>query len=220
MSEEPPNRAPERLPVGGEKWFLTIFAAIFIGLMGAEILSDFEIRRLSAVFILVFWIPLLVVHEFGHAIAAKLCGWAVDRIVIGYGPTLHTFHWGGTLIHLKAIPLSGYVLPRPTNLKIPRLKSTIIYAAGPAVEAFLALGLLFLVGPETMFHVSDSLTIVMAQSFCVSAAMGLIFTLVPHVTTTGGGKSWSDGMGILMSWRLPDEYFSARINASPNTAET
>jgi LytS/YehU family sensor histidine kinase len=38
------------------------------------ILDEFSTRKLSIVFFMLFWIPMLVVHELGHAIAAKRQG--------------------------------------------------------------------------------------------------------------------------------------------------
>lgn len=220
MPENSSNELPERPPKGAERWILTFFLAGFIGLMGAELLSDYGPRKLSALFFLLFWIPLLAIHEAGHAIAARACGWKVDRIVIGFGQTLKKLKIAKIPVYIKAFPLSGYVLPRPANLKSPRLKSTIIYAAGPGIEAVCVLLLIFIIGPEKIFRLSDSIPLIAAQSFCVAAALGLIFTLVPHKTSSGGGESWSDGMGILYSWRLPDAYFTRQITTSRNSDQT
>jgi regulator of sigma E protease len=54
---------------------------------------------------------LIIVHEFGHYICAKLGGMHVDRFsVIGIGPViLRLFTWRGTEFVISAIPFGAYV---------------------------------------------------------------------------------------------------------------
>ena len=57
---------------------------------------------LAAVF--VFGLVVLV-HELGHFIVAKLVGMRVDEFAIGFGPKLISFQKGETRYSLRAIPL-------------------------------------------------------------------------------------------------------------------
>lgn len=52
---------------------------------------------------------LIVLHEGGHFLAARLCGMKVERFSIGFGPTLLGFRRGGTLFQIAPIPLGGFV---------------------------------------------------------------------------------------------------------------
>jgi regulator of sigma E protease len=52
---------------------------------------------------------LIVLHEGGHFIVARLCGMRVERFSIGFGPTLIGFKRGGTLFQIAPIPLGGFV---------------------------------------------------------------------------------------------------------------
>ncbi|MDB6072121.1 MAG: rseP [Verrucomicrobiales bacterium] len=208
----PHNFLPERSPEGWEKGFIAILALGFLGLMGVNLMEDYEPRKLAIVFTILFWIPLLILHEFGHAVVARLCGWEVDGVVIGFGRTIARFNWSGTAVELKMVPLSGYVLPRPRNLRSPRLKNALIYAGGPGIELLAGLLVIAWLGPDVVFHRSEAMGVIAAQSFCVAAAIGLVFTLVPYnVESDSGGYVWSDGLGILMSAKLPDTYFQSRI---------
>jgi hypothetical protein len=202
---------PERSPQGGERWIAAIFSALFLLMMGLSLVEDYEPRKLGVVFALLFWVPLLIIHEAGHAIVAGLCGWEVERIVIGFGRTIARFKVAGVPVHLNAVPISGFILPRPRDLQSPRLKSTLIYAGGPFLECIAALVVVLLSGPEAMFQLSNSIPMIAAQSFCLVAALGLAFNLAPHTIRSQGGASWSDGLGILMSHRLPDAYFEDQI---------
>ena len=52
---------------------------------------------------------LVVLHEGGHFLAARLCGMRVERFSIGFGPTLLGFKRGGTTYQIAPIPLGGFV---------------------------------------------------------------------------------------------------------------
>ena len=206
--KERPLRRDERIAV-------IVMVTIFCGAMSAEILlNDFRPTKLSAFFIPLFWMPLVAIHEAGHAIVAHLCGWRVKRVVIGFGRRLKTFKVGRTPVHLLQIPIQGYVLPQPRDLKSPRLKNTLIYAAGPGIEILLVLIIYLIIGHDTMFSRVESVPIVALQSFCIAAALGIVINLIPMTTDKG---SWNDGMGILRSWTIPDEHFKRWI--SPEEAK-
>ena len=51
---------------------------------------------------------LIAVHEFGHFIAAKLCGVKVNEFSIGMGPLLWQKQKGETMYSLRAFPIGGY----------------------------------------------------------------------------------------------------------------
>jgi regulator of sigma E protease len=52
---------------------------------------------------------LIIVHEGGHFIVARLSGMRVDRFSIGFGPTLFSFKRGETIYQIALIPLGGFV---------------------------------------------------------------------------------------------------------------
>jgi regulator of sigma E protease len=52
---------------------------------------------------------LIVVHEAGHMVVARLCGMRVDRFSIGFGPALVKFKRGETIYQISAIPFGGFV---------------------------------------------------------------------------------------------------------------
>lgn len=52
---------------------------------------------------------LVVVHEFGHFLAAKLCGVRVEQFSIGFPPRLFGIKIGDTDYCVSATPLGGYV---------------------------------------------------------------------------------------------------------------
>lgn len=58
---------------------------------------------------LVVIVILVLVHELGHYVMAKLTGITVEEAAIGFPPRIASFTWHGTRYALNAIPLGGYV---------------------------------------------------------------------------------------------------------------
>ncbi len=57
---------------------------------------------------IVLFLILIVIHEFGHFIAAKLLGVRVNEFAVGFGPKLFKWGKGETKYAINAIPLGGY----------------------------------------------------------------------------------------------------------------
>jgi len=171
------------------------------------VFEEYSVQRLSIVLVLLFWIPMLVLHELGHAMAAKLLGWRVREIVIGFGRDLWQWQSGDTHIRVKLAPVEGYVLPTPMNAKHIRIKSMLIYAAGPGAELLLLGVLVQIFGWEFVFSGSGDLGQVALQSLAIAILLGAGFNLIPF--STGGGVS--DGLGIISSPFMSDESIELRL---------
>ena len=52
---------------------------------------------------------LVLVHELGHFVTAKLTGMRVDEFAIGFGPKLVSFQRGETVYSIRCIPLGGFI---------------------------------------------------------------------------------------------------------------
>ena len=57
---------------------------------------------------ILLFLVLIVIHEFGHFIAAKAMGVRVNEFAVGFGPKLFSKQWGETKYALNLIPLGGY----------------------------------------------------------------------------------------------------------------
>src|SRR5215510_4684093 len=66
---------------------------------------------------------MIVIHEFGHFIVAKLLGIPVETFSVGFGPRLFGFRIGDTDYRFSAIPLGGYVKFRGENMEMIQGKS-------------------------------------------------------------------------------------------------
>ncbi|HYG65083.1 MAG TPA: site-2 protease family protein [Thermoanaerobaculia bacterium] len=54
---------------------------------------------------------LILIHEAGHLVAARLAGIPVSGFSVGFGPRVWSRRWGATEYSLRALPLGGYVQP-------------------------------------------------------------------------------------------------------------
>lgn len=57
---------------------------------------------------ILLFLVLIIIHEFGHFIAAKLLGVRVNEFAVGFGPRLFSKKWGETNYAFNLIPLGGY----------------------------------------------------------------------------------------------------------------
>ena len=95
--------------------------------------------------------PLVVFHEFGHFIVAKLLKIRVDVFSVGFGPRLIGKKFGDTDYRISAIPLGGYVKMKGENLdeeltgdkdefmSHPKSHRFLVAIAGPAFNVLLAI---------------------------------------------------------------------------------
>lgn len=54
------------------------------------------------------FLVLIIIHEFGHFIAAKLMGVRVNEFAVGFGPKLFSFQGRETKYAVNLVPLGGY----------------------------------------------------------------------------------------------------------------
>jgi hypothetical protein len=214
------NPAHEKGPLTpGERNFTVFFATIVLALFVAEIARDFKPIKLTILLILVLWVPLLALHEAGHAVVAALLGWYVGRVVIGVGRLVAKFRVGTAIVEVRLLPLEGFVQPWPRNLRAPRLKSALIYFAGPGAELLLLGIVAAILGPSTLLSYSENIGIMAAQALGVAVLLSAFCNLVPHAVNMPGGLVANDGLGIIRSFSLPDSHFAALLAHRPE-AET
>jgi regulator of sigma E protease len=107
---------------------------------------------------------LVVVHEFGHFIVAKMVGIRVEKFSIGFGPVIFGKKFGETEFVFSLLPLGGFVKmagedaseatgkPWEFNSKSLIEKFLVVFA-GPFMNAFLAFVIfvaIFCVGQPTL----------------------------------------------------------------------
>jgi regulator of sigma E protease len=97
---------------------------------------------------------LVLVHEMGHLLAARLFGVPSLRFSIGLGPRLFGIRYKGTDYCIAPVPIGGFVQlardhrhdSRSTCMDcIPAWKRILIYFSGPAANLFFVVFLLWMV---------------------------------------------------------------------------
>jgi Zn-dependent protease len=211
---------PDRAPNTPNEWGILVIVSFFFGLfLMVELAHEFSIEKLSVPFFLIAWVILLVIHEAGHALMAGLVGWRVERIAIGCGRVRTERRILGVPVEFRTLPLSGWVLPRPLDLRAPRLKQCLICAAGPGIELLLVALIVLFLGGDRLLAASADPAVIAAQSFCVAAVFGALFNLLPFPHRTEKGVSWSDGLGMILCWRTSDEAYRRWRDGEESAAE-
>lgn len=163
---------------------------------------------------------LIAIHEYGHLLAAKLCGIPVKRFSIGFGPRLFGFKRGETSYWFSLIPLGGYVLPALEDAEfrlIPAYKRIMFAFGGPLANIAGAFVGLFVIGLSEV-----RLSAVQAVSFAATQLLmgvqqqllGLLMVFadfrqlggIVQIVAVGGAQFGSTLAGLLT--------FSVLINIS------
>ena len=122
----------------------------------------FLISAIKIIFLLGF---LILIHETGHFVVAKLCKVRVNEFAIGFGPTIWKKQGKETKYALRLIPLGGFISMEGeeelsdkegsfSKASIP--KRVAIVAAGAIVNIILALIVYFILATSYNFQVTNN----------------------------------------------------------------
>jgi regulator of sigma E protease len=85
---------------------------------------------------------LILIHELGHFIAAKLSKIPIQIFSVGFGPKLWSIRKGQTEYRISALPIAGYVLPEMEDVddffKISSSRRIAFALGGPLANIILA----------------------------------------------------------------------------------
>lgn len=156
---------------------------------------------------------LILIHEAGHLIGARITGIAIERFSTGFGPRLWGFKRGNTEYRVSLVPIGGYVMPAiQDNAQFSRypLHSRIIFAvAGPVanlIAAIFIMAAIKLFSGEGAF--ASVIVLPVTETFRISM---LILASIPELFShsdklsgvigivAAGGKNFAEDAGRLVS---------------------
>lgn len=131
---------------------------------------------------------MVVVHELGHFIVAKLCGVRVEAFSLGFPPRLFGFKYGDTDYCISALPFGGYVKmagetpgqettgdPHEFSAR-PRWQRMLIAVAGPVANFILAFALMagfYMMHNEVLLYLSQPAVLDVVPQNSAAAHAGL-----------------------------------------------
>jgi regulator of sigma E protease len=145
---------------------------------------------------------MVLVHEWGHFVVARLFGVRVEVFSIGFGPRIWGVRRGPTDYRLSILPLGGYVRMAGDNpaeerrgdpdefLSKPRWQRVLIALAGPTTNFLLAVVLtagLFMMGGEQPSYADKA--VVIAGVMKDSAAQKTGIQAGDRIVSFGGVKN-------------------------------
>ena len=191
---------------------------------------------MSIIIFLISLALLILVHEFGHFIVAKISGIRVDEFGLGFPPKLLSKKYGQTLYTINAIPFGGFVkiygenshtveiseIDKPRSfLYKPKWIQALVLVAGVSMNIIFAWFLIsvgFMIGLPTPvdhsgFGTAQDLQVVVVEVMPESPAEKAGLKIGDTVSSV------SDGKKIIQNQDLTPENISALINESQETVD-
>jgi Zn-dependent protease len=140
----------------------------------------------------------VVLHEFGHAFAARRMGHRVFRVTIGTGKAF----WRGRILgfdtEMQFPFVGGRAMILPTEVAHFRWKQFLILLAGPLVNVVVLLYAIMMLYPQSLsWSAMVSHDFQGWQMFAWANALTVILNLLPHTANTSLGPLPSDGKQLL-----------------------
>lgn len=177
-------------------------AVLFLLGAGKVISAKTEGKYQMNILLLYLWlIPLILLHEFGHALASKMVGFKLLWMSIGTGRQLFDKRILGLRMRIHLIPLSGLTAAVPQSTSGLRWRLWWFAFAGPAVHVFLILLCYFLLGFDffrtLLFPLSIFSRTAPVEMFIYANLILLVSSLFPKYAGGSGGQVHSDGYQLV-----------------------
>jgi tetratricopeptide (TPR) repeat protein len=159
---------------------------------------------------LAFVMALILPHELGHVLAARLARLRVFGIYVGWGKLLLRKRFCGVTFELRSLLAGGIVLFGHPDTRLLALRRFLTVAGGPAVNASLLVLTLMLVSPRELYPLDrptvryrDPLMDILpdrpliALAFTLANSWLLLYNLWPRRIQIGTLSFENDGLVLL-----------------------
>jgi membrane-associated protease RseP (regulator of RpoE activity) len=186
----------------------TLLLYVLVPVFGLLILLTDPYSRLGVFYLLVFAglvlsIPLIILHEFSHALIAQALGFRVFAIHLGLGKVLLSRRFWGITWTVHLIPSSAVTLVSGPEMRRYRLRTFLIHLAGPAFHGLLIALLLWI---KSILGFSGTwYGLALWTNVCL-----LALNLFPYKTYATTGPTGTDGWAMLKAPRLTPEDLRVR----------
>lgn len=142
----------------------------------------------------------ILLHELGHWLFGKACGFRILGFSVGEGRIL----WRGKIdhcfVHLRLLPIEGYVIPVKVNAPLLRSHDLLVSAGGPVFTALTLAAVAILYHGVNLESLGPTWSILTQQMLAITMVLlliSLVFNLFPRYGNADGRYFANDGMQIL-----------------------
>lgn len=178
----------------GESLLIAFLILFILGLLWVTITPQNEFGRLVLqAGLFMFFIPVVIVlHEFGHVIAAILTKTRIYYVTIGLGETSYKRKFLGVEWIFCKLPVCGFTYVGTTNRKFYRLRSVLITLGGPLMNCLIAIA-----ATIALLSISSPDISATIKSFIAANIFELLYSLTLKKWHISGQPIPSDGLSLL-----------------------
>ncbi|MHC5055122.1 MAG: site-2 protease family protein [Planctomycetota bacterium] len=197
-----------------------VLILVLAGIAAVLGMATETLAGVNFVLMIAFMFAVVPIHECAHALAAKLLGLRLFRVVLGCGRLLLGFRLG-VPVEVRAIPLSGLTVVGHRTRRFLRLRAFLVALAGPLSNvAMLWLAFAFVPPGEIIGCFDDR--VMPVGAFAIANALVLFENLLPLKARTSLGSIPRDGLVMLaapfMGQKQVDEALLVRYTLETTTA--
>ncbi len=119
-----------------------VFGLLILGVAATGLREAWLPLNLCLVFLLT--VPMVVLHEIGHAVAGRLLGVHILGISIGRGRVLYHRRILGVNVEWKLLPIAGLTIPGAVPARRLRSRMFLFVLAGPLTHLLVVVALVYL----------------------------------------------------------------------------
>ncbi|MFZ5861496.1 MAG: M50 family metallopeptidase [Nitrospirota bacterium] len=177
-----------------------MIAAAFVGgliLHYTDTSDSLGIGLINIGLVYLFMLVMVIPHELGHAIAARIVGFRVFKVVIGYGPILLTRKYLGWQWEFRPLPIGGVTVAASPLPRLYRTREFLLVLAGPLVNVIFAVAPFWLgqkIGSSNRLGFWEASLLI---DLALANILLLVMNLWPRKLPTTTGIIDSDGLALL-----------------------
>ncbi|MDA0814751.1 MAG: M50 family metallopeptidase [Verrucomicrobia bacterium] len=168
----------------------------------------------------------IFIHEFGHWLFGKACGFRIVGFSVGEGRMLWRGKMGGGFVHLRLFPTEGYVVAVKESAPVTKTQDFLVSAGGPIFTAltFACVGAAYRWGNFTVL--GETWSVLAWQMLAITMVLlgiDLLYNLWPQYGSLSGAPVSNDGMRMLralLSKTYPrPHWYQAQLRAAFHDGE-